>query len=78
MTGTILDTVYQVSKASTYLQMTYLLYNTEAVGIISLEITCAHESEDWHDVVQDSIGNQPRKFRCNKQSTLGGSWVGRS
>jgi len=58
--------------------MTYLLNNTETVGIVSLEIACAHERKDGHDVVQDSIRDQSRKFGCNEQSTLGCPWVGGS
>jgi hypothetical protein len=68
----------QYSFKPTHLEMTYLLNNTETVGIVSLEIACAHERENWHDVVQDSIGNQSRKFRCHEQSTLRCPWVGRS
>jgi len=37
--------------------MTHLLNNTEAVGIVSLKIACTHERKDWHDVVQDGIGD---------------------
>jgi hypothetical protein len=79
MTGTILETVCQVSIALKLdFKIAYLFDHTETVGIVPLEVAGTHESEDRHDVVQDSIGNQSRKFRCDEQSTLGCSWVGRS
>jgi hypothetical protein len=76
MTGTILETVYEVSITVKQTRSTYLFDHTEAVCVVPLEIACAHECEDWHDVVQDSIGNQSRKLRSDKQSTLRGSGVG--
>lgn len=49
---------------------THLLDNTEAIGIVPLQIARAHEREDRHDVVQDSIGDQSGELRGDKQCAL--------
>lgn len=59
MTGTIRETVYQVSLMIDHEdQAAHLLNNTEAVSIVPLQITGAHEREDRHDIVKYGIGNE--------------------
>jgi hypothetical protein len=41
----------QHSFDPTHFEITYLLNNTKAVGIVPLKITCTHERENWHDIV---------------------------